>query len=383
MLVFWISVSLVGYTYVAYPLLVWAASKCTRNRRLSARPRTAQARPTVSVCIACRNEAPRLQHKLTSLNAQDYPRDLIEIIIASDGSTDGTVAVARALPGVAVLDCTARGKAAALNAAVAAARGEILVFTDARQRLDARALTALIDRLGDPDIGVVSGELILEAPATGVAASIGLYWRYEKFIRRAESEYFSAVGATGALYAMRRSEFKPLRPGTLLDDFEIPMAVLRTGRRIVFEERARIYDVAESSLAAERRRKIRTLAGNWQSLAANRWLIVPGKNPALWQYISHKLCRLIVPFALLGMLAAAWLTGGAFYRMAAAAQTAFWCVALLGSCLPVLRRLRLIGMASLLLELNWAAVAGLVYYCRGMAESLWRSPAAANPSRDA
>jgi cellulose synthase/poly-beta-1,6-N-acetylglucosamine synthase-like glycosyltransferase len=378
MLVFWCSVLLITYTYVMYPIMVWGAAKC----RPFAGPRIACGRqplPMVSICIASRNEAGRLPGKIANLLSQDYPANLLEIIIASDGSTDATLVVARSMPGVVVLDCPSRGKAAALNAAVAAARGSILVFTDVRQTLGPDALSILVDRLRDASVGVAGGELVHAPAGTGPGASIGLYWRYEKAIRRAESELFSTLGASGALYALRRADFTPLREGTLLDDFEVPMAVLRTGRRIVLESRAKAYDVVESTLAGERRRKIRTLAGNWQSLANNPWLLAPWDNPACWQYLSHKLFRLLVPYAMLAALIAAWLASGRLYRSAAILQSVFWAVALLGSCLPAFRRLRIISFASLLLELNWAAVAGLLYFCSRRTGALWRTAPAGGP----
>lgn len=371
-LVFWIGFTLVGYTYVIYPITVWAASKLKPARAEIGPDLSATDYPTVSICIAARNEAPRLVQKIANLRSQCYPQHLLEIIIASDGSSDDTVRLLQNDPGVVILDCAARGKAAAINRAVASAQGSILVLTDARQRLDEGALSALVARLHDPRVGVVSGELVHTEPDTPVQASIGLYWSYEKWIRRAESNYFSMVGASGALYAMRRFDFQPLREGTILDDFEEPMSVLRKGKRVVLEDRARAYDVIESSLTRERRRKIRTLAGNWQSLASNLWLLAPGKNPAFWQYLSHKLCRLVVPFALLGMLAAAWLADGVLFRLFAIAQSVFWVIAGAGSIVPRLQRFRVVSVASLFLELNLAAIAGLAYFCLGKSDSLWK-----------
>lgn len=372
-LVFWISFTLIGYTYVIYPITVWVASKLSPAlAEIGPEPSAADYHPTVSICIAARNEAPRLVQKIANLHLQYYPQHLLEIIIASDGSSDDTVRVLKNYPGIVILDCAARGKAAAINRAVASAQGSILVLTDARQRLNEWAIAALVARLRDPRVGVVSGELVHADPDSRIQASIGLYWRYEKWIRRAESGYFSMVGASGALYAMRRFDFQPLREGTILDDFEEPMSVLRKGKRIVFEDRARAYDVIESSLARERRRKIRTLAGNWQSLAMNPWLLAPGKNPAFWQYVSHKLCRLIVPFALVGVLTTAWLADGFLYRIFAMAQTLFWVIACAGLSVPRLQKIRLVSVASLFLELNLAAIAGLAYFCVGKTDSLWK-----------
>lgn len=381
MLVFWYSVLLVTYTYVMYPIMIWVAARCWPVQGLPGSDGGARPLPRVSICVAARNEAAGLPGKIANLLDQDYPADLLEIIVASDGSTDATLAIARSSPGIIGLDCPARGKAAAVNAAAAAARGSILVFTDVRQMLAPDAVSMLIDRLRDPAVGVAGGELVHAPAESGPGSSIGLYWRYERSIRRAESAFFSTLGASGALYALRRADFMPLREGTLLDDFDVPMAVLRTGRRIVLESRAKVFDVVESTLAGERRRKIRTLAGNWQSLARNAWLLVPRENPACWQYVSHKLLRLVVPYAMLAAFAAAWFVPGRAYRTAAILQSMFWAVALLGSCMPSLRRLRLVSLASLLLELNWAAVAGFWYFCGRRTDALWRPAATGGPGR--
>ena len=326
----------------------------------------------VSVCIAARNEAARLPRKIDNLRSQRYPQDLIEIIIASDGSTDQTLQVLRDDGRATVLQCAPKGKAAALNCAVAAAHGSILVLTDVRQQLDDNAIAALVDRLqGDPTIGAASGELIHLKPDSRVEASIGLYWRYEKWIRRAESTYFSTVGATGALYAMRRHDFVPLRDGTILDDFDEPMGVIRAGKRVVLDDRAKAYDRLATNIIDERRRKIRTLAGNWQSLCRNLWLLNPASNPAWWQYLSHKLGRLLVPFALISLLVSASVITDAAYNAFALAQGMFWACALAGALFPTIQRFRPIGLASVFLQLNLAALLGLAYFSLRRTDALW------------
>lgn len=368
---FWISLGFITYVYLLYPIAIWVASKLWPQALRTPPDSSPAQRLPVSVCIAARNEAARLPRKIDNLRAQLYPQELIEIIIASDGSTDQTLDLLRNDPRVILLDCGPEGKAAAINSAVAAARGSILVLTDARQQLNAGAITALVERLRDPAIGVASGELVHLEPGSEVEASIGLYWRYEKWIRRAESAYFSTVGATGALYAMHRSDFVPLRSGTLLDDFDQPMGVVRTGKRVVFEDQAKAYDRIETNIANERRRKTRTLAGNWQSLARNPWLLSPWANPLWWQYLSHKVGRLLVPFALLGALVGSCFTAGRAYQAFAVGQGVFWGCAMVGTVWPGMQRVRVIGVASVVLQMNLAAVLGLAYFALGRTGASW------------
>jgi cellulose synthase/poly-beta-1,6-N-acetylglucosamine synthase-like glycosyltransferase len=305
--IFWGSLLLIVYVYAGYPalLLLWSrvAGEPVRKRPLS-RPTDW---PSVSVIIAARNEAARLPGRIENVLEQHY-RGQLEIIVVSDGSTDGT---AEALAGFAdrirLIEVAAGGKAAALNAGAAVARGEILVFADARQRFAPHAIAALASNFDDPRVGGATGELILNCERDGAASdssigeSVGLYWRYEKWLRRHESLVRSTLGATGAIYALRQSLWRPLPPGALLDDVLAPMRAVLRGYRVVFEERAQAFDWVAPSAAAESARKIRTLAGNYQILAQEPALLVPFLNPVWLQYVSHKVGRLVVSWALLGL----------------------------------------------------------------------------------
>ena len=245
------------------------------------------------------------------------------------------------------------------------------MFTDARQELARDSATHLVRALADPGVGAVSGELNHRDAATGAAQSIGIYWRYERFIRTHESAFFSCVGASGALYAMRRSDFEPLPAGTILDDFEVPMVTVRRRRRIVLESRAAVFDDLEDELAGERKRKVRTLAGNFQSFSRNRWLFSPHQNPVWWQFLSHKVGRLIVPYALFGALCTAWLLPGPMYRVFALGQTLFYLVALVALVSATARRSKLASAAGLFLDTNVAAIEALWLFIRGDLARVW------------
>lgn len=354
---FWMSLGFIVYVYAGYPVLldVWARLVGRRRHRTpdgrttpSAGPAEPRDLPYVSVVIAARNEAPRLPGRIENVLQSAYPRDRLQIIVASDGSTDETGhALASCSGSVELLHLPPQGKAGALNAAVARARHPILVFADARQRFAPDAIRHLVSHFDDPSIGAVSGELLLDcetpqAPPDGAAGApstigdgIGAYWRYEKWLRRREAIVGSTLGVTGAIYAMRRQLWEPLPADTILDDVHAPMRAVLRGYRVTFDDRAQAYDRAAGDAAAELRRKVRTLAGNYQLLAREPRLLLPGVNPVWVQFVSHKICRLLVPYALMGLLIASAALAGTslFYGAALAAQAAFYGLAAYGAVL--------------------------------------------------
>jgi len=372
---FWLAAGIVFYSYLGYPALIHIAA-----RWWPAPPvRADDATPTVTVVIAARNEEACLGEKLRNLLALDYPRDRIEIVVGSDGSTDRTEAIAGgfAEAGVQLLALPGpRGKAAVLNDAVARARGEILVMTDARQTLDASAVRRLVSRFADPAVGAVSGELHLLSSPDFPARGVGLYWRYEKAVRQAESRFDSTVGVTGALYALRRALFKPLDPRTILDDVAVPMEIVMAGYRVLFAPEASAFDRIASDPEREYRRKVRTLAGNYQLLALRPALLDPLRNRLFWQLVSHKLSRLAVPWCLvlLLLLCAPLAATHWSYALALAAQLAFWGLALAGWRNARERRpLRLTSLPFSFALLNLAAAHGLLGFLRGTERASWKA----------
>jgi cellulose synthase/poly-beta-1,6-N-acetylglucosamine synthase-like glycosyltransferase len=294
------------------------------------------ALPGVTIVVAAHNEGVRLGARLENLLLLDYPQALREIIVVSDGSTDDTAAVVRRYASSVELVVVPRGgKALALNAGVERARFDIIVFADARQTFARDALRQLVAPFSDPAVGGVTGELLLDcesalfanrrvtadrrqgqaagvpprqrrtnldrrsAAQSSIGDGVGLYWRYEKYLRRLESAIASTLGATGAIYAIRRALWTPLPADTILDDVLTPMRVVMEGYRVVFEEGAHAYDRAPADADAELRRKVRTLAGNFQILWLEPRLLAPWRNPVWFQYVSHKIGRLLAPYALL------------------------------------------------------------------------------------
>jgi biofilm PGA synthesis N-glycosyltransferase PgaC len=393
-LVFWLSVAAVAYVYVGYPALLhlWA-----RLRPKPVCPPSGLREPqaalsmsegairdpqcSVSIVIAARNEGARLPSRIDNLLSLDYPAAGRQIVVVSDGSTDDTLDVlARYQRFVDVVALPPGGKALALNAGVARAKGEIIVFADARQVFAADALRELVAPFSDSMVGAVTGELLLDAESpcrrTGtdrraierragaradaadrreddrrrtirstIADGVGLYWKYEKKLRRLESTVASTLGATGAIYAVRRSLYQPLPADTILDDVLTPMRVVLAGYRVVFNERARAFDRAAADADAEARRKIRTLAGNYQILSLEPRLLLPWQNPVWFQYLSHKLGRLTVPYALLAIFFASIVLAGAsgpltFYGAALTGQVMFYLLAGIGAVLELAVRRR-------------------------------------------
>jgi cellulose synthase/poly-beta-1,6-N-acetylglucosamine synthase-like glycosyltransferase len=336
--IFYLSALVILYVYVGYPaiLALWAKLAPRRVERSAAAIMT----PPVSIVVAARNEAATLEARIANLLSLDYPPDLVQIVVASDGSTDGTDAVLdRYADRIDVVRLSAGGKARALNAAVALATHEILVFADARQSFAPDALRALVAPFASPDIGCISGELVLDCEVDGqhsaMGDGVGFYWKYEKWLRRQESTVASMLGVTGAIYALRRTLWRPLPAETILDDVLTPMRVALAGFRVVFEPRARAFDRVAGVARDEFRRKTRTLAGNFQLLALEPQLLLPVVNPLWFQFLSHKVGRLVVPYALCLLLASSALLASqsAIYMLAFAGQIVFYGLALYGAVL--------------------------------------------------
>jgi biofilm PGA synthesis N-glycosyltransferase PgaC len=362
---FWGSATLLAYTYFGYPAWLWLRSRY-RPRPINASPCT----PPVSILVVVRNEAAVLERKLKNLLELDYPEDMREIVVVSDGSTDATndilnyYAAERSVRLVAHPD--SRGKAAGLNDAIAAARGEIVMFTDARQKLEPGSLRLLTQQFADPLVGCASGELMLGDPDSGEAVrGVGLYWLIEKCVREMESASGSVVGATGAIYTARRNLLVSIPPGTILDDVYIPLHVVRQGFRSVFVAAARAWDVADQGTEREFSRKVRTLSGNYQLLQLAPWLL-SSSNPLRFEFISHKLLRLLAPFALAAALLASLVLEHPFYRLALILQLAFYGLSVAAMMKLTMGPLaRIADAACTFVVLNSAALVAFVNFVTG------------------
>jgi cellulose synthase/poly-beta-1,6-N-acetylglucosamine synthase-like glycosyltransferase len=331
MVLFWSAVATIAYTYVGFPLLVLA--------RAALRPRpvaSGDVRPAVSVVIAAHDEESAIGRKLESVLAADYPADRREVVVASDGSTDGTEAVVRRFAdrGVRLVALPRVGKAAALDAAVAASSGDVVVFTDANSTFAADALTAIVRPFADPDVGGVAGDQRYrsgtdDAPVAGGERS---YWSFDRLLKEAESRAGNVISATGALYAVRRELVGPVAVG-VTDDFATSTAVIAAGRRLVFAPDAAAYEPVATSGGAEFGRKVRVMTRGLRGVALRRALLDPRRSGfyAL-QLLSHKVLRRLMAVPLLGLFlgsARLW-RRGPLYRLATVGQVAFYGVGAVG-----------------------------------------------------
>lgn len=370
---------LVSAALTVWVLAGWPCWLAWRARR-SPRPFARDGPPApVSVLIAVRNGDAHLRRKLESVLALDYPRDCLEIIVASDGSTDQTEAIARELAprGVRLLALPAAGKPSALNAAIQAATGEILFITDVRQPLEPASLRRLVACFADPRVGAASGDLVLMQGETAGEAAIDAYRRFESWLRIKLSTLDSMFGATGAIYAIRRRLVRPMPADLLLDDSYLPLHAFFQGYRLVFEPEARAYDYP-APVATEFRRKVRTLAGVWQLLKYYPQLLGPANR--MWlDFVSYKLGRLLLPFLLLAVAASSFFLPGPWRTAALGAQATGYLAALADPLVPERFALkRLTGPArTFVVMMAAAALAVQVWFVP--AQRLWKVTQLAAP----
>jgi biofilm PGA synthesis N-glycosyltransferase PgaC len=368
-LLFWLSFSLIFLAYAAYPIWLYFRARYLPRPVLRAR-----ILPKVTILLAVRNEEKYLVAKLHNLAKLDYPEDRIEVMVVSDGSTDRTNSILGAWNNAnlrAVILPNQCGKATALNRGVEEAKGEIIVFIDARQRIDSESLKNLVSNFADPTIGCVSGQLNIGTDASSAfAEGVGLYWQVEKKIRYWEGLTESMIGATGAYYAVRRSLLQPIPPETILDDVYIPFQVVRQGQRVVFDQTALAWDSLKPDPKQEFRRKVRTLMGNYQLLHLAPWLL-SSSNPLRLRFVCHKLLRLLVPFALLGLLISTiWLRKD-IYQLALMLQLVFYSLAALSifrGRVGIVSRLSNISLTFIVL--NTAAAVAFLYFITGR-KAVW------------
>ena len=373
---FWFSAAGIAYAYIGYPiilaLLAWFFG-CAKKP-----PTIAEGElPHVALVIAAHNEADVIAARVQNALDLDYPSDRLDIVIASDGSSDDTVAIARRVGGhrVRVLDYESRrGKAEVLNSAFQELRSGIVVLSDANTFTDASAIRRLVRWFKDQRVGIVCGKLVLTDPRTGQNVD-SLYWKYETFLKICEDRLGSLLGANGAIYAIRRSLFTAIRRDTLIDDFVLPLLTrMRTGCALVYDREAIACEETPARISAEFRRRSRIGAGAFQSIPVLWRLLNPRQGWIAFTFLSHKILRWACPFFLLALLACniALIPAGAVYQRLLVLQIALYAISAAGGLwrdgADVPRALRL---TTLFATMNVALLVGFWWWMAGVRQGTW------------
>ena len=383
-IVFWLSLIGILYTYAGYPAAMWMLA------RLRPRPwKTAAITPSVSVVLAVHNGAALLARQMQHLFDLDYP-NINEIVMVSDGSTDGTAEFLASQQHPLLKAIVLKehgGKAVAVNAGMAEATAEVILFVDIRPEIAFGAIQQLVSNFADAKVGCVSGKLTLRQKGHDAASGAvgGVYWRYEQWLRICESASDSPVGVYGGFYAIRRELAVSQPAGMILDDMFQPLSIIRQGYRSVVDPLAYVYDTWPEKVEGEFHRKVRTLAGNFQLFQLAPWTLTP-QNRVLFQLLSHKAARLVVPYLMVLLLVStlALSAGSHIYATFAAVQLLGWTLAVAGLRSRIALLNRIAAPASALLVLNAAAVVGLYKFLvtRGPLWKIWNSskPVASSPT---
>jgi cellulose synthase/poly-beta-1,6-N-acetylglucosamine synthase-like glycosyltransferase len=370
-IIYYISLVFLIYTYLGYAVLLHLLTFIKKQP-----VRKAPIYPNVSVVVAVWNEEQSITKKILNILSQNYPRDKLEVILVSDGSTDKSPKI---MKGFTESDkrirlyCFSRrrGKAAAINMGISKAKGEIIILTDSRQLFTANATMNMVSNFADPMIGAVSGELFLKSEIDTVGESFSSYWDYEKWIRKNESSIGSVIGVTGAVCGIRRYLYDPIPENTILDDLMIPMRIIFKGYRVIYDENGIAYDDAPIEYERELKRKCRTLTGNFQILSMMPEILSIRKNNLFWQYFSHKICRLLAPlFIILLLISNMFIANGIFLYLLAG-QITFYILAFAGLVLKgQVKRHACLAMPTTFIMLNYAVCVGFMNHIRRK-KDLW------------
>ena len=385
--VFWAVIALGLFAYVGYPVLT-ALVGALLDREVHRQPTF----PTMSVVIAAYDEAEVIEAKIRNVLDSSYPPDRLEIVIASDGSTDATVERARSVasPQVKVLDLPRRGKASALAEGARQATGEVLVFSDANAELGRGTLAMIAFNFGDPDVGGVAGNTsyVVADDTESTDRGEDLYWRYDSWLKHMETRTGSTVSAHGGLYAVRRELFRPVEDPAVTDDFAISTAVVEQGKRLVFEPRAVAYERPMGRGDAEFRRRVRLMTRGIRSVLLRRSLLDPSRHGYYSVALaSRKLLRRVLPlgFPLLLGSSVALAGTGVLYAAVASVQLVLLALAGLGWVLrsTAVGRSPVLYVPLFFILANLASVVALWNVARGSRIERWTPQRHATATSDA
>lgn len=387
---FWIFVATIVYAYGGYPAVLAILAKRRPRSPRSVDAGLAEILPSVTLLIAAYNEETSIQQKIENSLQLDYPRELVQIVVAADGSDDRTPEIVSrfAAQGVELSYIPPRrGKLAAINRAMSLARGTIVVFSDANNLYDAGTLRALVAPFSNPAVGAVCGAKSIVHQGDPLGASDGLYWAYESKIKELESRVGSCTGVSGEILAIRRDLFEPAPDHVINDDFFIAMRIIRRGYRVVYAPSARSYEAISSDPRDERTRRSRIVAGRYQSMMLAPQLLTPRQPLIAWQVVSHKFLRPLVPWAMAGALITNVLAAmkparplqhplrglhAHVARILLLGQALFYAAAWIGTAKRPRGRLgRLFSVPAFLTNSNFAAAVGLFRFLTKRETVLW------------
>jgi cellulose synthase/poly-beta-1,6-N-acetylglucosamine synthase-like glycosyltransferase len=377
--IFWISLFFLIYVYLGYPLLMAVLAHFHRRGKSPS-----AELPEISLIIAAYNEELVLREKLANALELNYPREKMEIIVAADGSTDDTCDIVRefAPQGVKLsYSPERRGKLAAMAHAVESAAGEVLVFSDANNFFLPCSFQYLLQPFSDERVGASTGAKHVRSEEDSLSNSEGLYWKYESWIKKNESQLNSCTAAAGEILAVRKTLFPHIPAGVINDDFYILLSIIRAGYRIAYVPQAESWERVSQNQLDEVKRRTRITAGRFQALA-NSWRWLPWNNPtAVWQIISHKYFRLFIPFAMLLTLlsnlilaVAAWSgasQAGMWVNWMLAAQICFYALAGLGRYSAFKGPLKILYLPAFLVSSNLATLLGFFKHVRKNQDASW------------
>lgn len=374
---FWALLGITFYAYIGYGLLIWIIVKIkaifTKKKQFDH-----DFLPEVTILVAAYNEQDCIQDKIKNSLAIDYPKDKLKIAFVTDGSTDKTAEIIKQYADIQLFHKDGRsGKMAAINRVMPLIDSPITIFSDANAMLNSESVREIVKHFSNEKVGVVAGEKrILKTTGQTAEVGEGIYWKYESFLKKLDSELYSAVGAAGELYAIRTELFEELEADTLLDDFVLSLKICQKGYVTAYEPNAYATETASLNSAEELKRKIRICAGGFQSTFRLTGLLNPFKNGFLtFQYISHRLLRwIVVPFALVLILTinAILVSKNQFYLFSFVAQMAFYSMAILGYYYEKTgKKVKVLYVPYYFSMMNYSALAGFKRFLKNQQNVVW------------
>lgn len=380
-LIYWFSLFIIFYTFIGYGIVLFIMVKVKKLLKgKSPIPHQQDDLPTLSLVVACYNEESIIEDKIENTLSLVYPKDRIQYIFITDGSSDQTPEIIARHPQIQLMHRPERkGKIHAIHRVMKEVTSEVVVFTDANTFLNKHALTNMTRHFADPKVGAVSGEKRVSiSDVSDATAGEGFYWKYESTLKKWDSELYSVVGAAGELFSVRTALYEPVPADTVLDDFMISLQIAQKGYRIVYEPQAYAVEGASSDTKEELKRKVRIAAGGIQSILRLRPLMNPFRHPLLsFQYISHRVLRwTITPFAMItAFLSNIYIVangGATVYQLLLAAQVFLYATATVGWLFERKEiKIKALFVPYYFCMMNYAVIAGIIRFSAGRQSAAW------------